>query len=213
MCSLALYLVTDSALCGERRIEDVVEAAVRGGCTMVQLREKDLPTCAFVARARSLKKVLAKYRIPLLINDRVDVALAVEADGVHLGQSDMSAHDARRLLGEKAIIGLSIEQVEEVQEANLLPIDYVAVSPVFATNTKRDLSMPLGLEGCRQVVKASKHPVIGIGGINRKTAAAAMSTGICGVAVVSDILADSNPQKAAYELKQIVLSSINYCGK
>lgn len=211
MLDVSLYLVTDSALCGTRRIEDVVEAAVRGGCTMVQLREKHLTTDAFIARACVLRDILKGTGVPLIINDRVDVALAVGADGVHLGQSDMSVLEARRLLGEKAIIGLSIEHLDEVAVANTLPVDYVAVSPVFSTQTKQDISAPLGLDGCRHAVATSVHPVIGIGGINRKTVAAAMATGLKGVAVVSDIMASNNPKQSAYELKQIILSSINDC--
>jgi len=213
MLDLSLYLVTDSALCGSRPLEQVVEAAVRGGCTIVQLREKNLDTDAFIARARIIKKVLknaeytmhnAQCRVPLIINDRVDVALAAGADGVHLGQSDMSVADARRLLGDKAIIGLSIEHLDEIAVANTLPVDYVAVSPVFATATKKDISTPLGLDGCCHAVATSVHPVIGIGGINHTTAAMAMQTGLKGVAVVSDIMAAPNPEQAARELATII---------
>lgn len=204
MLDLRLYLVTDSSLCGTRPLEEVVEAAVRGGCTMVQLREKNLPTGAFVARARILKKVLQPYHVPLIINDRVDVALAVNAEGVHLGQSDMSPIDARRLLGPDAIIGLSIEHIDQVAVANTLPIDYVAVSPIFATNTKSDICTPLGLNGGSTVVERSVQPVIGIGGINHHTAAQAMSCGLKGIAVVSDIMAAANPEQAARELREII---------
>ncbi len=213
MLDLSLYLVTDAALCGARPMEQVVEAAVKGGCTIVQLREKNLPTGAFVARARKLKEVLAPYHVPLIINDRVDVALAAQADGVHLGQSDMSPIDARRLLGPEAIIGLSIEHLCEIEQANTLPVDYVAVSPVFPTATKSDIATPLGLCGSIAVVERSVKPVIGIGGINRKTAAQAMQCGLKGVAVVSEIMADPNPQQVAHELKQIILSSLNHRGK
>jgi len=206
MFDLSLYLVTDSALCGTRQLEEVVEAAVRGGCTVVQLREKDLPTGAFVSRARKIKEVLAPYHVPLIINDRVDVALAAQADGVHLGQSDMSPMDARRLLGDRAIIGLSIEHIDEVAVANTLPVDYVAVSPVFATPTKKDTCPPLGLSGSRAVVDRSLHPVIGIGGINRQTVAVAMQTGLRGVAVVSDIMAAVNPEQSARELKSSIIN-------
>lgn len=204
MPDLSLYLVTDSELCGQRSLMEVVAAAVRGGCTMVQLREKHLDTGAFVARARVLRDILLGTGVPLIINDRVDVALAAGADGVHLGQSDMSVMDARRLLGEKAIIGLSIEHLDEVEVANTLPLDYVAVSPVFATPTKTNTCMPLGLEGARTIVERSFHPVIGIGGMNRQTAAAAMATGLKGIAVVSDIMAANNPEHVARELASIM---------
>jgi len=211
MLDLSLYLVTDSKLCGTRPLEKVVEAAVRGGCTVVQLREKDLPTAAFIARARILKEVLrkctmqnAQCRVPLIINDRVDVALASGADGVHLGQSDISVVEARRLLGERAIIGLSIEHLEQTEVANTLPVDYVAVSPVFATPTKTDTCTPLGLIGSKAIVATSVHPVIGIGGINHQTVAAAMQTGLKGVAVVSDIMAADDPERAARELITLI---------
>jgi len=219
MLDLSLYLVTDSALCGARRLEDVVEAAVKGGCTIVQLREKHLNTAAFIARARILKEVLSPYHVPLIINDRVDVALAAEADGVHLGQSDMSPLDARKLLGEKAIIGLSIEHLDEIALANTMPVDYVALSPLFATATKTDTVSPLGLDGGRTGVERSVKPVIAIGGINHQTVAAAMAIGLNGVAVVSDIMAAKDPEQSARELKfiiqnsnEILLSSLNHCG-
>lgn len=204
MLDLSLYLVTDSTLCGNRPLEDVVEAAVKGGCTIVQLREKNLPTGAFIARARILKEVLLPYHVPLIINDRVDVALAAQADGVHLGQSDMSPIDARRLLGPKAIIGLSIEHINQVAVANTMPIDYVAVSPVFPTRTKTDTCAPLGFCGSIAVVEQSVKPVIGIGGINRQTVLQAMQCGLKGVAVVSDIMSADNPEQVARELKTLI---------
>ncbi|MCQ2330738.1 MAG: thiamine phosphate synthase [Paludibacteraceae bacterium] len=204
MLDLRLYLVTDSSLCGARSLEEIVEAAVKGGCTMVQLREKQLPTGAFIARARILKKVLQPYHVPLIINDRVDVVLAAHADGVHLGQSDMSPIDARQLLGPDAIIGLSIEHIDQVASANTMPVDYVAVSPIFATATKSDISTPLGLNGGSTVVERSVKPVIGIGGINHNTVAQAMQCGLKGVAVVSDIMAAANPEQSARELREII---------
>ena len=199
MFDLSLYLVTDSGLCGERRLEDIVEAAVQGGCTMVQLREKDLDTGTFIARARILKKVLAPYHVPLIINDRVDVALAVDAEGVHLGQSDMSIEDARRLLGNK-IIGWSVESMDDVRRANELDVDYIGISPVFATPTKTDTAQPFGIEGTRQAAAISKHPAVGIGGINRNTIDSLHNCGLAGVAVVSDIMLADDPRMVAHVL-------------
>ncbi|MCQ2348056.1 MAG: thiamine phosphate synthase [Paludibacteraceae bacterium] len=209
MLDLRLYLVTDRELCGGRPLEKVVEEAVKGGCTMVQLREKDLCTRDFIAQARAIQQVLNGTGVPLLINDRVDVALAIGADGVHLGQSDMSPVDARRLLGPDAIIGLSIEQVEQIYAANQMPIDYVAVSPVFPTRTKLDTCTPLGLIGSRAVVERSVKPVIGIGGINRQTALQAMQCGLKGIAVVSDIMSADCPKQVAQELKTIISQYAN----
>lgn len=199
MFDLSLYLVTDSGLCGERRLEDVVEAAVQGGCTMVQLREKNIDTGTFIARARILKKVLQPYHIPLIINDRVDVALAVDAEGVHLGQSDMSIEDARRLLGDK-IIGWSVENIDDIRRANGLDVDYIGISPVFATPTKTDTAQPFGIEGTRQAVALSVHPTVGIGGINHHTIDQLRGCGLDGVAVVSDIMAANDPRMAAQTL-------------
>lgn len=199
MFDLSLYLVTDSGLCGERRLEDIVEAAVQGGCTMVQLREKDLDTGTFIARARILKKVLAPYHVPLIINDRVDVALAADADGVHLGQSDMSIADARRLVGNK-IIGWSVESMDDVRRANELDVDYIGISPVFATPTKTDTAQPFGIEGTRQAAAISKHPAVGIGGINRNTIDSLRNCGLAGVAVVSDIMLADDPRMVAHVL-------------
>ena len=132
-----LHLVTDSALCGPRGVLAVVEAAVRGGVRVVQLREKTLPTRAFVERARALKALLAPRGVPLIVNDRLDVALASGADGVHLGQDDLSPEDVRRWLPH-ALVGLSIERAEQLAEAERLPVDYYGASPVFATTTKTD---------------------------------------------------------------------------
>src|SRR5574344_1641725 len=157
-----LYLVTDRPLCMGRELEWVVEEAVKGGVTLVQLREKDTDTRQFIELAIRLKKTLAAYQVPLLINDRIDVALAADADGVHIGQSDMPYETARRLLGDDKIIGLSVETFAEAEAADLLDVDYIAVSPVYLTNTKTDTSNALGLAGVQRISALSKHPVVGI---------------------------------------------------
>jgi thiamine-phosphate pyrophosphorylase len=204
---LRLYLVTDRALCGRRSLEDVVQAAVRGGVTAVQLREKECTARESVALARTLKSLLAPRGVPLLINDRVDVALAAGADGVHVGQSDMPAADARRLMGPQAIIGLSVENIEQVVEAETLDVDYLAVSPVFATPTKTDTAPAWGLEGLRKVRAASRHLLVAIGGINAANGAQVLEAGTDSLAVVSAICAASDPEAAAAELRRIVNAS------
>ena len=136
--NLKLYLVTDRDLSLGRSLEEVVREAVAGGVTMVQLREKDASTGEFVELGRKLMTVLKPLGVPLIINDRVDVALAVDADGVHIGQSDMPYADARRLLGHDKIIGLSVENFEDLDIANTLDVDYVGISPVYGTSTKTD---------------------------------------------------------------------------
>ena len=201
---LRLYLVTDRALAGGREIEDIVRESVEGGATMVQLREKDIDTRDFIELALRLKKVLAPYGVPLIINDRVDVALASDADGVHIGQSDMPYAMARRILGPDKIIGLSVENFSQIEEANSLDVDYIGVSPVFATPTKTDTAAPFGLEGLRRAVEMSVHPTVSIGGMNASTAADVISTGTDGIAVVSAIVCAASPRKASEELLEII---------
>ena len=140
-----LYLVTDRGLCGEKSLEDVVLQAVKGGVSCVQLREKDISTRLFVSEAQSIMKLLEPYKVPLIINDRIDVALACGAAGVHIGQDDMPYAIARKLMGPKAIIGLSVETWEDVEESQKLDVNYIGVSPVFATPTKTDTKGAWGL--------------------------------------------------------------------
>ena len=205
MKALKLYLVTDRGLCPEgRSLVQTVKEAVEGGVTMVQLREKDIDTRTFIEEALELKALLGPLGVPLIINDRVDVALASDADGVHIGQSDMPYAIARRLLGPDRIIGLSVENMDQVAQADALDVDYIGVSPVFATPTKTDTAHPFGLEGLREAVKLSHHPTVAIGGMNALTAADVMAAGTDGIAVVSAIIAAPDPRAAAEELKNIV---------
>lgn len=201
---LKLYLVTDRGLAGDRAIEEIVRESVEGGATMVQLREKDIDTREFIELAMNLKKVLEPYGVPLIINDRVDVALAADADGVHIGQSDMPYPIARRLLGPDRIIGLSVENFGQIEEANALDVDYIGVSPVFATPTKTDTAEPFGLEGLRKAVRMSVHPTVAIGGMNERTAAEVMAYGTDGIAVVSAIVCASDPRQATRNLLKIM---------
>ena len=201
---LALYLVTDRGLSLGRNLETVVMQAVKGGVTLVQLREKDLDTREFIALGRRLKAALEGSGVPLLINDRVDVAMAVDADGVHIGQSDMPYDIARRLLGPDKIIGLSVETIDEVLQANELDVDYIAVSPVFATSTKTDTLTPFGYEGLERACRLTRHPVCGIGGMNAGTVGRAIACGADGVAVVSAIVSAPDPCIASKILKSII---------
>lgn len=205
---LALYLVTDRDLSLGRSLEKIVTEAVAGGVTMVQLREKEASTGEFIALAQALKPLLNDAGVPLIINDRVDVALAVDADGVHIGQSDMPYEIARKLLGPDKIIGLSVENLDDLLKANELDVDYVGISPVFSTNTKTDTAAPFGVDGLKEAVRLSIHPTVAIGGMNKTTAAAVMQTGCDGIAVVSAISSAANPSEAAAELKGIVSDNI-----
>lgn len=197
--TLRLHLVTDSALCGERGVLAVVEAAVAGGVSCVQLREKHLPTRAFVERARALKAWLAPRGVPLIINDRVDVALACAADGVHVGQNDMAPADVRRLM-PGALIGLSVESLAQLAAAEAAPVDYYGVSPVFATVTKADAAPALGLAGLAALRAQTRRPLVAIGGIHAGNAAAVLAAGADGLAVVSALCAAADPAAAAREL-------------
>lgn len=201
---LKLYLVTDRDLSLGRTLEEVVSEAVAGGVTIVQLREKDAPTGEFVQLAMRLKEMLRPFGVPLIINDRVDVALAVDAEGVHIGQSDMPYEIARKLLGPDKIIGLSVESMDDVLRANELDVDYIGISPVYGTPTKTDTAEPFGLEGLRKAVAMSVHPTVAIGGMNASTIGEVISSGVDGVAVVSAICSASSPRDAASELLQIV---------
>ena len=201
---LKLYLVTDRDLSLGRPLEEIVSEAVAGGVTMVQLREKDAATGEFVELGRRLMSLLKPLGVSLIINDRVDVALAVDADGVHIGQSDMSYADARRLLGPEKIIGLSVENFEDLESANKLDVDYIGISPVYGTPTKTDTAEPFGLEGLRKAVEMSVHPTVAIGGMNVATVGEVIAAGTDGVAVVSAICSAESPRDAAAELATII---------
>ena len=201
---LKLYLVTDRDLSLGRSLDEVVSEAVAGGVTIVQLREKDASTGEFVELALRLKDILRPYNVPLIINDRVDVALAVDAEGLHIGQSDMPYEIARKLLGPDKIIGLSVENMGDLLEANKLDVDYVGISPVYGTPTKTDTAEPFGLEGLRRAVQLSVHPTVAIGGMNASTIADVMEAGTDGVAVVSAICSAESPRLAAKELSGII---------
>ena len=199
-----LYLVTDRGLARGRPIAWVVEAAVRGGVTAVQLREKNCGKGDFVQLARELKKLLAPHQVPLIVNDRVDIALEIGADGVHIGQQDMEPERARRLLGPDAIIGLSIETIEQARATASLDVDYLGVGPVFATATKTDAAPPLGAAALAQVREISRHAIVAIGGIGLENAGQAIDCGADGVAIVSAICAADDPERTARELRRSI---------
>jgi thiamine-phosphate pyrophosphorylase len=199
-----LYFVTDRGLCGPRSLAEVVLQAIRGGAACVQLREKNAATRAFVEEAQQIKALMAPFGVPLIINDRIDVALAVGADGVHVGQDDMPYAVARRLMGPKAVIGLSVETWEDVERAEQLDADYLGVSPVFATPTKTDTKGAWGLEGLARIRAVSRHPLVAIGGLNASNAEAVVMAGAGGVAVVSAICASPDPLTTSRELAGII---------
>ena len=204
MIDYSLYLVTDRSLSKGRATREIVQAAVAGGVTCVQLREKDCGTREFIDEALALRPLLRDHDIPLIINDRLDVALAVEADGVHLGQSDMPIGMARKIAGNSLLIGISAESTDDALRAEQEGADYIGISPVFATPTKTDTAAPLGLEGVNKIRELVDIPLVGIGGINRDNAASVIEAGADGVAVVSAIVSADDPRDAAKELKALV---------
>ena len=198
-----LYLVTDDkqdidTLC------HVVAEAIKGGVTMVQIREKHGDVRAFIERSLAIKEVLKNSRVPLIINDRVDVALAVQADGIHLGQSDMPANLARQLIGPDMILGLSVENETQLREAQDLPVDYLGISAIFSTPTKTNIIKEWGIDGLTKAVKESKLPLVAIGGINETNIKKVADTQVDGIALVSAICHATSPKQASEGLLELM---------
>lgn len=199
---LRLYLVTDRDLGRGRALADVVQQAIAGGVTAVQVREKEIGARAFIQEARAVQEVLAGTGVPLYINDRVDIALAVEADGVHVGQDDLPVAEARRLVGPKMLVGVSVATEEEARQALADGADYVSVSPVFLTPTKPDAEKDVGLQGVTRIRRALPDtPVLAIGGIDPSNARAVVEAGADGVAVVSAIMSVDDPTEASRRIR------------
>ena len=201
--ALHLYLVTDQSSLRGRTLADVLLAALQGGVSCVQLREKALCTRDFVALALAVKDLLAPFDVPLVINDRMDVALACGAQGVHLGQSDMPVALARQLLPPEVFIGLSVESLGDVARAAGQAVDYLGISPVYATPTKTDTAAPWGLAGVSQVRAMTGLPLVAIGGIHQGNAAQVLQAGADGLAVVSAICSAPDPGLAAQSFTEI----------
>ncbi|MFH2042077.1 MAG: thiamine phosphate synthase [Acidobacteriota bacterium] len=202
-----LCLVADVEAAGERDLCPIVAEALAGGITLLQLRAKKLDTRPFLDLALDLLPLVRSAGVPLIINDRVDIALASGADGVHLGQNDMPPAAARKLLGNNKIIGISANTVEEAAAAEAGGADYIGLSPVFGTPSKTDTDPPMGLSGIRRLTDAVTIPGIAIGGINRDNAADVFSAGAAGIAVISAIMSAEDVREAAAELRQIVESA------
>lgn len=203
---LSLYALLDPAVAGGRPLAELARL-VAGHATLVQLRDKHGSTRVMVEEARRLRALLEP--VPFVVNDRVDVALAAEADGVHLGQDDMTAAEARLLLGRTAIIGLSVKTVAQAREAPLELIDYVAIGGVYATTSKDNTAAPIGIAGLREVVGAVRmrepdFPICAIAGIDAGNAAEVIAAGADGVAVISALSRAPDPRQAARELRAIV---------
>ncbi len=194
-----LQLVTDHRFAAHREWPELIEQAVQGGVNVVQLRDKNASDESLITLGLQLKELLQLYQVPLLVNDRIEVAIAIQADGVHLGQSDYSYIEARKRLGQNKIIGLTINTIKQAQQADQTLVDYFGVGPVFQTSTKPDATQPLGLPGLKLISDELSKPVIAIGGIDFDNVTGLLANGADGVAVVSAICARPNPKKAAHQ--------------
>jgi thiamine-phosphate pyrophosphorylase len=194
--ALKLYLITDRRFLKGRSLNDAVEAAILGGVTIVQVREKDISSRQFYEITRSVKQVTDYYNIPLIINDRIDIAQAVDAAGVHLGQSDLHMLDARKILGHGKIIGISAGNADEAAEAERNGADYVGIGAVYPTGSKNDADI-VGLDGLRDAVSSIAIPSVAIGGINSSNVRDILATGVNGISVISAILDKEDIRKAA----------------
>lgn len=194
-----LYLVTDEKACKGKDFYESVEASIRGGAKIVQLREKNMDTRDFFKRALKLKEICHKHGVDFVINDRLDIAIAVDADGVHLGQSDMPIEKAKEILGHKKIIGISAKNMEEALEAQKYGADYIGVGAIFATDTKKDSGL-IDLETLKDMTNQINIPVLAIGGIGLGKLGYLKDTGIDGICVISDILGSDDPEKRTRKL-------------
>lgn len=190
----SLYVVTDSRLVGEKSLESVIQLALKGGATMIQYREKNKEANEIYAKALVLKNMCNKFGVPLIINDRLDIAMAIDADGIHIGQKDLPIAEVRKLFGPHKIIGFTVENEAQVVLSNGQEVDYYIAAPVFRTNTKLDDRGLLGIEGLKSMIKVSKKPVIAAGGISLKNAADVMDLGSAGIVVVNQIMSGEDPK-------------------
>ena len=199
---MTLYAVTDRSWLGERTLAQVVEQVLRGGATFLQLREKELDRAAFLAEAREVKGLAAKYRVPFVINDDIDIALESDADGVHLGQTDLMGRDVRALVGPDKILGITANTVELAVAAEKAGADYIGAGAVFGTTTKQN-AKNLSLDTLREICQAVTIPVVAIGGINGDNLPRLAGMGAAGTAVVSALFAQRDPEEAARRLRAL----------
>ncbi|MER2014138.1 MAG: thiamine phosphate synthase [Methanobrevibacter sp.] len=198
---LSLYLVTDNSEDVDKFL-NTIEEAIKGGVTVVQIREKTADTLDFYNLALKVKEITSKYDVPLIVNDRVDIALAIDADGVHVGQSDMPCDVTRKLIGQNKILGVSAATVKEAEKAESDGADYIGTGAVFPTATKDDADS-VTKDELIEIVKSIDIPVVAIGGINLDNARELNGTGIAGLSVVSAIMSSDNPKKSSQELLNI----------
>ena len=201
----SVYLVTDRRNKTDEEFLNIIEEAIKGGTTIVQLREKTASTKEFYDLALKVKEITSRYGVPLLINDRIDIALAVGSEGVHIGQDDMPADIAREIIGEDKILGVSASTVEEAKKAVIDSADYIGSGAVFPTSTKDDADS-VSKEELKEIVDSIDIPVVAIGGITVENASTLKGSGIAGVSVVSAIMSAEDPKEASEKLKEIYFS-------
>lgn len=201
--SLFLYAVTDRSWLHEKSLLDEVELALKGGVTFLQLREKNLAYEDFLKEAQELKILTKKYKVPLIINDNIEIAIASNADGIHLGQSDLKISAAKKRLGNNKIIGASVQNLEQALLAQKHGADYLGVGAIFPTSTKSDADL-VGINTLKEICHKVKIPVVAIGGINKNNLIKLKDCGIKGVALVSAIFAEKDPKKASIGLKGLL---------
>lgn len=199
--NLALYLVTDPDLCAKCGLIETVKAAVAGGVSIVQLRDKNASTAQLIQRAKALQPILATQNVPLIINDDVEAAIACDADGIHVGQDDLDVVQVRHKVGRDKIVGLSVETAEAALIVDAGVVDYIGVSPIFATQTKSDHKSPVGFDGLADIVASSPVPSVAIGGLNAEHCKRVFAAGAAGIAVVSAICGKNDPFKATLEMR------------
>lgn len=199
----SLYLVTDRKILAERNLIQSIEAAILGGVSLVQLREKSISTNDFYNLALTVKQITDQYNVPLIINDRLDIALAINATGVHLGQNDLPPLIARKLLNPNQVLGVSATNLTEALKAEQAGADYLGIGAIFPTETKKDADY-LTLDELAKIKQRVKIPIVAIGGINRANIQLVKARGVDGIAVVSAILAEKNIRQAAEDLKKLI---------
>jgi thiamine-phosphate pyrophosphorylase len=200
----SLYVITDRRATGQRPLAEVIEAVVAGGATIVQMREKTASTREMIELGRVLHEISRRAGVPFIVNDRVDVALALDAEGVHVGQEDMPAPLARRLIGPDRILGVSAGTVEEAVQAERDGADYLGVGDMYGTPSKPDAGVPIGVEGLGRIAEVVSIPVVGIGGITADNATAVIKAGAAGVAVISAVVGADDAEQAAQRLRRAV---------
>lgn len=203
MIDYSLYVITDKKL-GKRSIEEAVCKAIAGGATIVQYREKDADTLEIIRVANEVHKITKAAGIPLIINDWIDVALAVDAEGVHIGQEDMSSSVVRKIIGARKLLGVSVKTVSEASSAVKDGANYLGVGDIFGTTSKDNAGEPIGLEMLKKIAESVSIPIVGIGGITKINAGSVIESGADGIAVISAIIGNPDPEKEARELLAII---------